>query len=434
MGTTLKDLFDVEISSATKGVTQVGFGTVLILGSTGFSNSDIVRTYDAEISQVGADFASSTPEYIAAESIIEQNPTISKIKIGKRSALVAQIENVQVLTATDAHVYVVQVNGNAYSYTAPSSSTVAGIAAGLATLIAAGEPTLSVDSTADTLSLQANRAGNGFSVVVEDVKLSAVVMTANHGVAEDIAAIQAVDDDWYMLALASRVADDILNAAAYIEAADLKMFGACSSDAGVLTTGSTDVAAKLFAKKFNRTFYLWSDSQATYPEAGWMATNQYTPGQETWAYKTAAGSVASKLSATQRQNARAKNANTYETYAGNDIFLFGIVASGEYIDVIRLRDWTVSQIQERLFAASVNSPKIPYDDAGASIYHSIILGVLQDGVNNGGYIDGTISVNVPRTSAQSQANRQARKMAGITFSAQLAGAIHTGAISGTVTV
>lgn len=434
--TSLKDLFDVEISSATKGVTEVGFGTVMILGSTGFgASSDIVRTYSADLTQVAADFNSSAPEYVAAASILEQNPTIQQIKIGKRGALVAQVSNVLVGNAQDSHVYTVQVNGVAYNFTSGVGATLSGIAAGLLAALQAGLPSyiVATSGAGASINLTATVAGNAFSVIAADVDLTPTTVTANHGVSEDIAAIQAVDDDWYVLALTSRLANDILNAAAYIES-QLKIFGACNADSDVLTTAGTSVLDKLFALKYNRTFFLWSNSQATYPELGWMATSFYTPGQETWAYKTAAGSVASKLSATQRLNVRNKHGNTYESYAGNDVFLFGIMVSGEYIDVIRLRDWTVSQMQSRLFSASINLAKVPYDDDGGTIYHSILLGVLTDGVDNGGYVKGSTIVNVPLVKKQSQANRQARKMAGITFSATLASAVHTGAINGVVTV
>ena len=440
MSTSLSDLFNVQISSTSPGISEVGFGTPLILGSTGFGASpDLIRTYNS-ITEVLGDFVDTSPEYKAAASLEDQNPGVTQFKIGKRAAAVAQVDTVSIATLIASHDYIIQINGVAYSYTtAPSGDTLATIAAALLAAIQAGADAsyVAASATSTSFTLTATAAGLGFSVIIEDVALVDVHTIANHGVADDLAAIQAVDDDWYLLILTSRLDADILNAAAYIET-QMKLFDACSGSANVLNGVSGNVLELLHALKYNRTFFLYSAGQATYPEAAWAATSHFTPGEENWAYQTAAGSVADKLSSTQRQYIRNKNGNTYEDYGGEDVFLFGKVVSGEYIDVIRLRDWTVSQIQERLFNASVNAArsngKIPYDDDGGTIYHGIILGVLVDGVNNNGYVKGSPVVTVPLVASQSQANRSARKMAGITFSANLASAVNTGTINGTVTV
>ena len=67
-----------------------------------------------------------------------------------------------------------------------------------------------------------------------------------------------------------------------------------------------------------------------------------------------------------------KNANIYETIAGVNITREGTVAEPEFIDVIHGVDWLTARIQERVYAALVNQPKIPYTNAGIAAIESLV--------------------------------------------------------------
>lgn len=341
----LSQVIDIQISRATKGVSQVGFGTPLVLGSSNKMGSDLVRTY-FDMAGVASDFATTDGEYLAANAIFSQAQVPQQIKIGHK---------------------------------APPSS---------------GHPTM----------------------------------------AEALDAIRAIDDDWYCLILVSRVDQDILDAAAYIESKE-KIFAACTNDSAIESSSASDILSILKSDNYSRTFFLFSNSQATYPEAGWAGLClPYDPGSETWKFKTIQGSAVDNLTATQSNQIKGKNGNTYESYAGVSITGEGTMADGEFIDVIRFADWLKSRMQERIFARLVNNQKIPYTDNGAAIIENEIRAQLQAGVRIGGITEGSIVVSVPKVADQNPNDRAVRYMPGFTFTAVLAGAIHKTQIKGTVTI
>ena len=337
----LSQIIDIQISRQTKGVSQKGFGTPMVLGSSNKMGSDLIRTYQ-DMTGVAADFANTDPEYLAAQAIFGQQQFPPQIKIGYKPSATAMA------TALDA--------------------------------------------------------------------------------------IRAKDDDWYCLLLTSRLDQDVLDAAAYIEA-QTKIFGACVGDAAILTSSTTDLFSQLKALNYSRTFSLFSGTDATHPEAGWAGlVLPYNPGSETWKFKTIQGSATDNLSATQSGNVKFKNGNTYESYAGVSITGEGVMADGEFVDVIRFVDWLKSRMQERIFAKLVNNKKIPYTDAGAAIIENEIRAQLQAGIAVGGLVDGTVVVIVPKVADQNPNDRAVRYMPGFTFTATLAGAIHKTQIKGTVTI
>ena len=337
----LSQIIDIQISRQTKGVSQAGFGTPMILGSSNKMGSDLIRTYQ-DMSGVSADFASTDPEYLAANAVFSQQQFPPHVKIGYK----------------------------------PSASSMA----------------------------------------------------------QALDAIRAVSDDWYCLLLTSRADQDILDAAAYIESKE-KIFIACTADANVITSSTVDVASMLKSFNYARTSYLYSANEPTHPEAGWAGLClPYLPGSETWKFKTIQGSPADTLTATQSGFIKAKNGNTYETYAGVPITGEGTMVDGEYIDVIRFVDWLKSRMQERIFSKLANNQKIPYTDAGAAIIENEIRAQLQAGVRVGGIPEGQFSVVVPKVLDQNPNDRAARYMPGFSFTATLAGAIHKTQIKGTVTI
>lgn len=337
----LSQIIDIQISRQTKGVSQVGFGTPMILGASNKMGSDLIRTYQ-DMTGVASDFAVTDPEYLAALAVFSQQQFPPKIKIG--------------------------------------------------------------------------------------YKASATAMATGLG------SIRAIDDDWYCLLLCSRVDQDILDASAYIEAQE-KIFIACNNDSGVIASGSSDIASELKTLNLSRTSFMFNETPATHPEAGWAGlVLPFNPGSETWKFKTIQGSAADYLTATQSGFAKGKNANTYETYAGVPITGEGVMADGEFIDVIRFVDWLKSRMQERIFSKLANAAKIPYTDAGAAIIENEIRAQLQAGVRVGGIPEGQYVITVPKVADQNPNDRAVRYMPGFTFTAVLANAIHKTQIKGTVTI
>lgn len=169
----------------------------------------------------------------------------------------------------------------------------------------------------------------------------------------------------------------------------------------------------------------------------------YEPGTETWNLKETATIVPSKLSTAQKKSLEDTNINRFLRYAGTNCFIGGNMLSGEWIDVIRFRDWLKNELQIRVFNALKVNRKVPFTDAGIGLIEGTMDAVLKEGQDIGGIApteydenDAPIygyTVTVPRASDLTEAERKSRKLTGCKWSARLAGAIHAVEISGNLT-
>ena len=109
-----------------------------------------------------------------------------------------------------------------------------------------------------------------------------------------------------------------------------------------------------------------------------------------------------------------------------------MTAGGEWIDVIRGRDWLCEEIRSRSFIAFVER-RIPYTDVGIAILREAIIGALDLGVRRGLLAPETLdaednrvpsyTVTVPRETQVSTIDKAARILRDVGFTARLAGAI-----------
>jgi Protein of unknown function (DUF3383). len=113
----------------------------------------------------------------------------------------------------------------------------------------------------------------------------------------------------------------------------------------------------------------------------------------------------------------------------------GTMASGEYIDIIRFIDFVAARMRENIFLRLATLNKIPFTDGGIAIVENEIRGVLNLGIAQGGFAaDPAPTVSVPRAVDVSAADKAARLLPDVRFSAVLAGAIHLVEIRGVVSL
>lgn len=184
------------------------------------------------------------------------------------------------------------------------------------------------------------------------------------------------------------------------------------------------------------------DGRNAYAHVAWAAECfRYEPGQETWAYKTLRGITADSLSAAEREKADKMHLNCYSTVAGKAITTNGITAGGEYIDVIRFRDWLRNRIQTNIYNIFLANPKVPFTDAGITLVESQIVAALKEGQAKGGIVDTEYdgdtevpgyTVTVPRAADIPEEDRKKRRLSGVRFSAKLAGAVHLVEVRGSL--
>lgn len=259
---------------------------------------------------------------------------------------------------------------------------------------------------------------------------------APSGFSADLNEMLALDPDFYGLALDSNSSAEIMVAAAWAET-NRRLFVSQSADSGcgVLAT-TTDVMSLLKAASYGYSTCWFYPSIGT--AAGWLAAallgNRLLvdPGSDTWAFKTLAGIAELPTTTPQRSGVLGKNGNVYERKNGVAVSFPGKVALGEWVDVVRGLDWQRARMQEALFALQTANGKVPFTDEGIRLVAAAIYGVLSAGVDVGLYAaDPKPTVTAPRASAVSSANRSARTLPSVTFTAQLAGAIHTITVTGT---
>ena len=261
--------------------------------------------------------------------------------------------------------------------------------------------------------------------------------------ADALTAIQAANDSWYfsvVVPTSSGTADaEAVEVAAWIESASSpKINFAQSSAAGILNPSSTtDVAAALKAAGYKRTalMYRAAANLADYAPAGWIGEGApFAPGSSTWCYKSIAGITVDTLSTAQLNAVHGKNANTYLTVAGANITQQGKVASGEWIDVIIGLDWLKATLQETVYGAFVANRKIAQDDGGITIIAGLVQGVLELAGRKGVLQLDSIKLTVPKYASIPTADKTARRLPDVKFTALLQGAIHLVEIDGTVSV
>ena len=250
--------------------------------------------------------------------------------------------------------------------------------------------------------------------------------SSDSDVAASLAAIVAENSSWYGLVVDQAMISEAEDIAAWVEA-NKRLAFYWTTDADVPdATKTTDVASVLKGMAYDRAVTIWhpmpTDEGAEkpdYPDAAWMGEGfPYDPGTSTWAYKTLSGIAADKISGTQETALQGKNCNYYSEVGGVNITQEGKVASGEWIDI----------------GALVNNRKIPYDDSGITIIEGLVKSVLSQAASAGILQADSIEVTVPKYKNISQADKLARKLPDVKFTALYQGAIHRTTIHGTISV
>lgn len=202
---------------------------------------------------------------------------------------------------------------------------------------------------------------------------------------------------------------------------------------------------------FYRSFGIYSGEADGYEEGKQPAENQYAalawmakcfgydPGTETWHLKELASIVPSALSTARKKELEEKHMNTFRRYAGCNVTFGGYTMAGEWIDVIRFRDWLKAEMQINVFNALKTNRKVPYTDAGIGLIEGKMEETLLRGQTIGGIAGNEydeenmipgFTVTVPRATSLTEAERKSRKLPGCRFTARLAGAIHATEIEG----
>ena len=162
------------------------------------------------------------------------------------------------------------------------------------------------------------------------------------------------------------------------------------------------------------------------------------PGSITWKFKTLLGGTVKTLTSTQQSALEADNCNHYQRVAGQSIMQQGVVGTGEFIDIIHGTDALEAAIKEDVFALLVGAKKVPFTTKGLDLIGATIKAAMKrfegDVDNPGLLVPGSSVVIMPDVDDISDADKNARRLTGVRFSATYAGAVHAAEFVGTLSV
>lgn len=344
--------------------------------------------------------------------------------------------------------WIIRVDANTFSFATTLANALASTAitlSGSASGCDVTNPSSAALSPFLPFLVTGNAAGDWFSLDVTNAGTAYALLSnaqthADPGIATDLAAIDNVDDTWYMLYTFFNSKAYVQAAAAYIEATGDKMYIAdCVETQSInVAVGSspTDTLYELQQSAYNRTAGAYYPAPATMFGAAWMG--RVLPdlaGSENWKFKNLAGVLPVALSATQRTNLKARKANSYTTIAGVNTTWEGYVAGGSYgyMDVTRGLDWMQNNIQVLVFNALLNNEKVPFTDGGISLIRAQLKTALKEAVAQG-VITNDFTITVPSAASVSSSNKASRTLTGVQFTATLAGSINDVSVEGVVSV
>lgn len=439
----------VVISLSASTTPRKGFGTpTLAAYHTLFNPGEYVREYTNLAAAVADGVVASTPIWRALNTMFSQSPRPQKVKLAKRDTAPSQsIKVTPVFTDATGH------EGFVYSFTftepdgtqqtatyeVASSDTVELICDGLKTAIDALSMAVTVTDNATDIDIDADNAGELFDIVDNNFKLGEgnckiKDLTADPGLAADLAAIYAYDDDWYRLALDSNSEAESLVAMTWAEA-NLVQFFTDSYDSEVYDSAVTNdhfSDAKTAARK--RSAGIFGGSVLSYAGAGLAGRmSPFDPGEFNPYLKTISGVNAVKLNSTRQTNIRNKYGNVYVLMGGQNGLQDAQAFDGQFIDIQPLLDYLYINIQAAVLDVIRGPAVFPYTDESVSAVKGAILGELKRKEGKGLVADSS-TVTAPLVADVSASNKANRILPDVEFNTIAAGAIHKVQINGLVTV
>lgn len=440
----------VNILAAVAAPTQAAFN---IGGVSGYHTvwTDLSRSYTS-LSALNVDFpatASSSGDAKAGiakagAAFFAQSPNPGVFKVFRLQHKTTKTFTVTIVTAVDSTTYSFTLAGQTVSFTSGVGTTGILIAAGLVSAITALAITgVSAANSGTNVVTITGTAGTWFDVDTSTnpavaANMTVLETTADNQIAADLGLVAAADPAWYGLVHVDHSKAIELVVAAWAES-NSKVYFTSSQDSDCLTNANTDILYALKQGGYNRTAGAYHQNPGQFLEAALMGFFfPFTPGSANYFLKTLAGISASPtavLNDTGVSNALAKNGNVYRTEAGLNVYYPGTMASGRFIDITTGVDYMTARLQNRLYAAMVNSQKIPYTQAGAAIIEGCIRSQIKEEIDIGfAADDSNVVVTVPAVSSQASVDRAARIMRNCNFTFRAAGAVQDVIVNGTVTV
>ncbi|WP_066733544.1 DUF3383 family protein [Cupriavidus sp. D384] len=445
-------IVNVQISLNTTAIKEQSFSDLLVLGPHAAALPRVMAVTEAD-QLLDLGISERSPVYKAVRDVFKQIPTLSRCFIGRQHVDEVSVtirEAREASYSITLHWFVAREEQwiETVAVEGKAGDTPEAIAQALAAAVTATKAPLTAVTVGPELSIVAKVEGTPFVVQVSR-NMTIAEPASRELVTWALSECKREADSWYGICIASRAEADILAAAEWAES-NGKLFGAALASRGTLDASTyEDLASRLAAKQYFRT-HIWYHARAAeeWLEAA-VSANRFTfyPGSETWADVKLAGITTDNLTEGESSGAQFKNVNTFEPFRNFAITQGGKVASGEWIDVIRFRDWLAEAIKVNVMSALVNlrnrQGKVPFTDSGIEVITTAMRQALDLGVTRGGIAPAEVdedgrtipsyTIVAPRAASVPFNDKASRMLYDVGFTARLAGAIHAVNIKGNLT-
>lgn len=294
---------------------------------------------------------------------------------------------------------------------------------------------VSEGDSADPVGIAA-RIAFSQSVKPRQIYIAVQKVTSGSTLEEPTATLSRAESEngWYVALAAGIDEEDFEDMAEWTEARE-KMFGYSYKDP------DSNPVTNVYYRTFGICYGDDTGSGDPYKHIA-MAVRflSYDAGSETWVNKSLASVSTSNFTDTEIDTIDKDPASYYIQVGDTGLVQGGKVRAGEWIDVIRFRDWLKNDMQLRILNLLVKRPKVPYTDKGIGLVRNQMIASLKEGTRRGGIAedqynsDGELipgfTTSVPLAADLSDTQLKSRILEDCTFSAILAGAIHAANVTG----
>ena len=429
----LERIVSVTIQSGTVSPSRESFGVPLILGyHTRFAEN--YRLYSGTAGMISDGFVAADPMFQKASAMFAQNPRPPQIMVGRLPAPATPhtttLDVANAVSGDTITMNVVSPAGVSTAISVPYNTSVNQTATDLASAI---DAISGIAASSATSVVTADADVNGEMWFFEDVAGPCEVLdtTADWGYDTQLDVIKNESDSFYVVTIDVNSDANISDVAAWaVTNKKLAFFGP-----QVTTPADYDATASPLSSGTNNRAHstVKKTSRRQFPEDRIVGEFlPFAPGSQTIAHKRPTGLTADNWTETELVALELYNSAFAIEQAGVTTTFHGRAHGGEYIDITRGLDWLEARLKEAVLFVSLNNRKIPYTDSGVQIIVSAIKGVLFTAVAAGVLRPGTVEVTFLKVADIPAADRAARLLTGIEFSAEVAGAIQKTTFTGTV--
>lgn len=296
---------------------------------------------------------------------------------------------------------------------------------------------VSEGDSADPVGIAA-RIAFSQSVKPRQIYIAVQKVTSGSTLEEPTATLSRAESEngWYVALAAGIDEEDFEDMAEWTEARE-KMFGYSYKDP------DSNPVTNVYYRTFGICYGDDTGSGDPYKHIA-MAVRflSYDAGSETWVNKSLASVSTSNFTDTEIDTIDKDPASYYIQVGDTGLVQGGKVRAGEWIDVIRFRDWLKNDMQLRILNLLVKRPKVPYTDKGIGLVRNQMIASLKEGTRRGGIAEDQynsddelipgFTTSVPLAADLSDTQRKSHILEDCTFSAILAGAIHVVNVTGSL--